>query len=674
MATETLQFQTETKRLLDLVINSIYTNKEIFLRELISNSSDAIDKLRIESLTNHDILGDDTDFEIIVDLTSSDDGIIRVSDNGIGMSKEDVINNIGTIAKSGTKEFIEKLSNDKNTIDERLIGQFGIGFYSSFIIADKVELVTKKAGTTEAVKWSSEGIGEYTIEDVNQERRGTTVTLHLKKAFTENNSEDEDFTNHHIIQKLIKKYSNYIRYPIKLKRVVKRKIEKPVDNVVDDENTIDIQPENTIEEINEIAVEIVNSMKPLWVRNKNEITKEEYNDFFKQQFHEYAEPQETYHIKGEGIVEYTALICIPGTADPNLYYVDYEAGLQLYARNVFIMDKCKDFLPDHFRFIKGLVDSPDLPLNVSREILQHSTEVKKIGKAIEKQIVKNLQRMLKNDRDKYITFWQEYGRAIKLGVYNNAYNEDAKKNLSELMMFITTKSEGKYITLAEYEENTPDNQKQLYFAVGKDINTINNLPQMEYFLDNNIEVIYLLDSADEFSLDALHEYKGKLFKSITRDGIELPTKDTTDNSDDASDDKDSNDTSTIEKLNKAHKNMLSSIKDVLANDVNDVKISDRLKSSAVCLSSGEIGPSLNVEQMYHAIGNTFMRAVRVLELNPEHKVFEKVLSVYEKSGKESEEFKNLCYLLYDQALMMDGMAPKDPLRLAKLLQSMIINK
>ena len=432
MSVETLEFQAETKRLLDLVVNSIYTNKEIFLRELISNSSDAIDKLHFESLTNHEILGGEENFEIFV-VPDKETKTITISDNGIGMTRGEVISNIGTIAKSGTKAFLEKIRESENKDSEQeLIGQFGVGFYSAFIVADKVELITRKAGENSAVKWISEGAGEYTLEDCEKDSRGTTIILHLKDEFV--GGEEFDFTNNYTIENLIKKYSDYIRYPVKMNFVTEDK---------DKNKTVEVRT--------------VNSMQPLWTKNKSEITEEEYDEFFKHQFHEWEKPMEIFHTKAEGTTEYTALLCIPSHAAMNLYYADYEPGLQLYSRHVFIMSKCKDFLPDYLRFVKGLVDSPDLPLNISRELLQQSREVKKIGKALEKNILKQLAKILKNDRDKYEKFWNEFGKSLKIGVYNNIYDEKAKDDLKDLLLFTTSK-ENKLSTLAEYVERMPESR------------------------------------------------------------------------------------------------------------------------------------------------------------------------------------------------------------------------
>ena len=631
MSTETLKFQAETKRLLDLVINSIYTNKEIFLRELISNASDAIDKLHFESLTNKDILDGVDEYEIFI-LPDKETKTITISDNGIGMTRGEVISNIGTIAQSGTKAFLEKVREGEGKIDEELIGQFGVGFYSAFIVADKVELITRKAGETAAVKWTSDGAGEYTIEDCEKDSRGTMVVLHLKEEFV--GGEDFDFTNATVIENLVKKYSDFIRYPIKMNFFVK-------DN--DGKETVEVRT--------------VNSMQPLWTRNKSEITAEEYEEFFKHQFHEWEKPLEIFHTKAEGTTEYTALLCIPKHAALNLFYADYEAGLQLYSRHVFIMNKCKDFLPDYLRFIKGLVDSPDLPLNISRELLQQSREVKKIGKALERNILKQLSKLLKNDREHYEEFWQEYGKALKIGVYNNAYDEKVKDDLKDLLMFETSTQE-KFSTLAEYVERMPETQTKIYCASGKDKATISQMPQMELLRERGIEVLYLLDPVDEFAVEALQKYADKEFQAVTREDFEL-------------DDEESKKTKNeVEELAKSNEDLLKDVKEVLGGAVSEVRLTSHLKSGAVCLATGVNGPSLNMEKTFAAMNNPFFKAQRILEVNPNHALFKK-LSGLHALGKDTDEFKNFCQLLYTQALLIEGIMPDNPVEVANKIADLM---
>lgn len=632
MSVEKLEFQAETKRLLDLVVNSIYTNKEIFLRELISNASDALDKLRIESLTNSELAGDE-ELEIFV-VPDPNTKTITISDNGIGMTRDEVINNIGTIAKSGTKDFLDKIRESSNVAAQELIGQFGVGFYSAFIVAEKVELLTRKAGTNSGVKWTSDGLGEYEIEDFQKDSRGTTIILHLKKDFCGDGLE-YNFTDCYELERLVKKYSDFVRYPIKMNFEVKGKPEdKP-----------------------SIEIRTVNSMKPLWTRNKSEITREEYDEFFKQQLHEWEAPLEIFHIKAEGTTEYTALLYIPKRAPQNFYYSDYEAGLQLYSRHVFIMDKCKDFLPDWMRFMKGLVDSPDLPLNISREVLQQSVEVKVIGKALEKNISKQLAKMLKDDRAKYEEFWTQFGKSIKIGVYNSMFDTKLKDALKDLLLFQTSR-DGKFSTLAEYVERMPDFQKNIYIAAGKDAAAIEALPQMELLRERGLEVIYLTDPVDEFAIQVLHEYAEKHFQSIATENFEL---------DDAESQKVK---AEVEEIAKTQGDLLKDIKEAIGDAVKEVRLTSRLKSSAVCLATGEGGPSLTMEKTFAAMNNPLFKATQILELNPNHAVFKKLESLHAQ-GKDSQSFKDLCTTLYSLALLIEGVMPDNPADLANKVTDLL---
>ena len=631
MSTETLEFQAETKRLLDLVVNSIYTNKEIFLRELISNASDALDKLHFESLTNQDILEGNEDLEIFI-VADSDTKTVTISDTGIGMTRDEVVANIGTIAKSGTRAFLEKIREGSDNLNEELIGQFGVGFYSAFIVAEKVELMTRKAGETSAVKWTSEGAGEYTLEDCDKESRGTTIVLHLKPEFC--GGEEFDFTNHYTIENLVKKYSDYIRYPIKMNF-----------------NTHD-EDKNPI-----VEVRTVNSMQPLWTRSKSDIKDEEYEEFFRHQFHEWEKPMEIFHTKAEGTIEYTALLCIPKHAASNLFFADYEPGLQLYSRHVFVMDKCKDFLPDHFRFIKGLVDSPDLPLNVSREILQQSRDVKKIGRSLEKNILKQLSKILKNERERYEEFWAQFGKSLKIGVYNNSYDEKVKDDLKDLLLFTTSK-DLKLSTLAEYVERMPESQKKIYCATGKDAESIAKLPQLEILRERGIEVIYLVDPVDEFAINALVNYNGKEIQSVNREDFEI---------DDENADKKK---AELDELSRSYENLLLDVKAAIGESINEVRLTSRLKSGAVCLVTGVNGPSLNMEQTFAPMNNPFFKAHKILELNPNHALFKKLSGIH-ALDKNSDDFKDFCKLLYAQALLIEGILPENPVDLANKIAELM---
>ncbi len=649
MAKETHEFQAETKQLLDLMIHSIYTNHEIFLRELISNASDAIDKLHFESLTNKALLEDDEDYEIFL-IPDKASHTLTIADNGLGMTKDEVIENLGTIAKSGTKAFLEQLKKAKEdnsqVTDKEMIGQFGVGFYSAFMVAEKVTVVTRKAGDTQAVRWESTGDGSYSIEECEKSKRGTNITITLSKDFF-GDSAEENFTDTYKLESLVKKYSDYVRYPIKMNFEYE---ELPKD---DEGKTIE-----GAEKIKRIEVRTLNSMKPLWTKNKNEITKEEYNEFLKNQFHEWEDPMEVFHTKAEGTVEYTSLLYIPAHAPFNLYHTDYEPGVQLYSRHVFIMDKCKDLLPDYLRFVKGLVDSPDLSLNISRELLQQSRELKIIGRNLEKNILKTLERKLKNNREDYEKFWAEYGKSLKVGVYNSIYSgDDAVSKLKDLLLFTSSK-DGKLTTLKEYVERMPESQKKIYYASGKDLATIEHLPQMELLKEKGIEVLCLTDNVDEFTLETIHSYDDKPFHSISRGDLDL---------DDAESQEAKKETEDIAKKND---DLLKDIKEALSEKVADVKLSNRLKSGAVCLVADEQGPSLAMEQAFADAQNPMFKAKRILEINPHHELFARIQTLHE-AGKDSQEFKDYCGLLYSQALLIEGILPEDPIAFANKIAELM---
>ena len=649
MAKTTHEFQAETKELLNLMIHSIYTNHEIFLRELISNASDAIDKLHFESLQNRDILEGNEDYEIFL-VPDKDSHTLTISDNGIGMTRDEVVENIGTIAKSGTKAFLEQLQkakeNNAELTDKEMIGQFGVGFYSAFMVAEKVTITTRKAGTSEAVRWESTGDGSYTLEDCDKESRGTTITITLGKDFYGDEAE-ENFTDTWNLQNLVKKYSDYVRYPIKMNFETE---EMPRD----DEGKII----EGAEKIKKIELKTLNSMQPLWTKSKNDISKEEYTEFIKNQFHEWEEPMEVFHNKAEGGVEYTSLLYIPAKAPFNLYHTDYEPGVQLYSRHVFIMDKCKDLLPDYLRFVKGLVDSPDLSLNISRELLQQSRELKTIGKNLEKTILKALERMLKNDREKYEKFWQEFGKSLKIGIYNSMYTgSNVIDKLKELLLFASSK-EGKEVSLKEYVERMPESQKKIYYATGTDKATIEKLPQMELLKEKGLEVLYLLDPVDEFAIETIRTYSDKEFQSISRGDLDL---------DDAESQEAKKETEEIAKNND---DLVKDIKEVLGDKVAEVKISSRLKSGAVCLVADAMGPSLSMEHTFAAMDNPMFKAKRILEINPKHDLFSK-LQILHANGKDDADFKDYCDLLYTQALIIEGIMPENPVDFANKIAKMM---
>ena len=649
MAKETHEFQAETKQLLDLMINSIYTNREIFLRELISNASDAIDKLHFESLTNRDILEGDENYEIFL-VPDKESHTLTISDNGIGMSRDEVIENIGTIAKSGTRAFLEQMKKAKDegtdVSDKDMIGQFGVGFYSAFMVAEKVTIITRKAGEQQAVRWESAGDGSYSIEECDKDKRGTTVIITLKREFYGDDAE-ENFTENYKLQSLVKKYSDYVRYPIKMNFEIE---ETPKD----DEG----KPIEGADKIKKNEVRTLNSMEPLWTKNKSDLKDEDYNKFFQNQFHEWEDPMEIFHTKAEGTVEYTALLYIPARAPFNLYHTDFEPGVQLYSRHVFIMDKCKDLLPDYLRFVKGLVDSPDLSLNISRELLQQSRELKTIGRNLEKNILKTLEKRMKNEREKYEKFWGEFGKSLKIGVYNSMYSgNDVIDKLKNLLLFTSSK-EGKLVSLAEYVDRMKEDQKQIYYAPGKDKETIEHLPQMEMLRDKDIEVLYLLDPVDEFCIETLREFEGKQFHSISRGDLDL-------------DDEESKEAKKkTEDIAKQEGDLLKDIKEVLGDKVADVKVSARLKSSAVCLVADAQGPSLSMEHTFAEMDNPMFKAKRILEINPQHDLFSRLKALH-GSGKDNQDFKDYCDLLYTQALIIEGLPPENPVdfanKVAKLM-------
>ena len=647
MAEERYEFQAETKQLLDLMIHSIYTNREIFLRELISNGSDAIDKLHYEALTNRDLLEGDTEFSIRLAI-DKDKKTLTVADNGIGMDKEDIKANIGTIARSGTKAFLERLKAEKedseNVSDKELIGQFGVGFYSAFMVAKAVTVLTRKAGTDTGYCWKSTGDGSYTLTECDVKHHGTAVVLELKDEFT---TGEDDFLDESRLSELVKKYSDYIRYPIMMNVTVK---EVPKNE--------DGQPVEGAAPIEKPELKTLNSMQPLWTRNKSDIKEEEYADFFRHQFYEWEKPMEVFHTKAEGTVEYTALLFIPGSAPMSLYYSDYEPGIQLYSRHVFIMDKCKDLLPEYLRFVKGLVDSPDLSLNISREMLQQSRNLKVIGKNLEKTILKTLTRKAEKERPEYEKFWNEFGKSIKIGIYSGMMTgENNADKLKDLVLFYSAR-QGRLVTLKEYVEAMKDGQQKIYYAVGKDKESIDALPQTELLKDRDLDVLYLFDPVDEFAIEALHEYDGKSFHSVSRGDLDL-------DDDTFKEEKKKN-----EDLAKDNEGLLQDVKKALESKVVDVRLSNRLKSGAVCLVADAAGPSVAMEQAFAGADNPFMKARRILEINPHHELFNKLKTLHDGETNE-DAFKEYSELLYDQALLLEGIMPEDPVVFAQRLAKMM---
>ncbi len=641
---QTREFQAETKQLLEMMVHSIYTNREIFLRELISNASDAIDKVRFQSLTNPDLLEGNSDFEIYL-LPDEKTNTLTISDNGMGMTYDEVVENIGTIAKSGTKAFLEKLKEAGSVGDTELIGQFGVGFYSAFMVAKSVTLITRAAGQASGVRWESTGDGTYSIEECEKDSRGTTIILHLNEEHHSSEHPAENFIERRTLSDLIKKYSDYIRYPIKMSFSEKEKPRDAEGKIIED-----------AEEIETTTVRTLNSMTPLWTRNKNEISREEYDNFYKGMFQDWEAPLEVIHSKVEGMVEYTSVLFLPAHAPFDFYQRESTSGIRLYCKNVFIMDNCQDLLPEHLRFVRGLVDSPDLSLNISRELLQQSSQLKKIGKNLEKSILKTLESMLEKDRAKYELFWKEYGKALKSGVYSDF---SSREKLQALLLFPTSHSTENLASLDEYIARMPEGQKVIYYAAGKDRAAVERLPQMELLRDKGVEVLYLFDRVDEFAIDALREYKEKTFQSVSRGDLNLDDLGSPDAEKPAT-----------EEIAKENESLIKAIQEKLSGKVAEVRVSSRLKSSAVCLVSGDSGISLSMEQILAEMNQGMFKASRILELNPTHELFGTLKNLHE-TAPDSESFKDYCDLLYGQALLMEGLAPEDPVSFANLVAKLM---
>lgn len=619
---ETKQFKAESKRLLDMMINSIYTHKEIFLRELISNASDAIDKLYFKSLTDDKVDMNKDDFKIEI-TADKENKVLTISYNGIGMTADELENNLGIIANSGSFKF--KNENEK-TDDVDIIGQFGVGFYSAFMVAKEVEVRSKAYGSDKAYMWKSSGADGYTIEECDKDSVGTEIRLTLKDD-TETECYDE-YLEASTIKELVKKYSDYIRFPIKMDvEKTKRKADAKEDDYSDDAY------ETVIEN------ETLNSMVPLWRKNKNELKPEDYNNFYKEKFFDYTDPLKYIHSKIEGTVTYDSLLFIPARAPFNFYSKDYEKGLQLYSSGVLISDKCADLLPDYFSFVRGLVDSADLSLNISREMLQHDHQLKTIAKSIEKTIKSELKKMLNNEREKYEQFWKTFGIQIKFGVYDN-YGRD-KDAVEDLLMF-TSSHENKLTTLDEYVSRMKEEQKYIYYAAGDSVEKIQALPQTELLRDKGYEILYLTDNVDEFAVKVLMRHGDKEFRNVSEGDLGIDTE---------------AEKEETKKLAEENKDMLSFITAALDGKVKETKISDKLKSHPVCISSsGQI--SLEMEKILNQNPqNEKVKSEKVLEINPNHKIFAAMQKLY---GEDKEKFKDYASILYDQALLIEGMQIEDP--------------
>lgn len=629
-----LNFEAETKQILNLMVHSIYTHKEIFLRELISNASDALDKARFESITKSDKYAGMDNLRIKIEIDEQN-RILTIKDNGIGMTKEDVIQNIGSIARSGTKAFLEKIKQEAENKKESgidLIGQFGVGFYSAFMVADNIIIETKNVESDKGVKWESSGDGSYSIEDIDKADRGTNIILKLKPK-NENEENEEDYSNRYTLERLIQKYSNYVHYPIIMDMPIPKKDEK---------------------EIQQYEEKTINSMISIWQKNKSDIKTEEYNEFYKEHFHDYAEPFDIIHTKAEGTLEYTALLFIPSKAPFNFLYPNFERGLELYSKNVFIMDKCKELIPEYLKFVRGLVDSQDFSLNISREILQHTAQLKRIASNIEKKILETLENILKNDRKKYEEFFKEFGESIKIGIYSDFTK---KEKLSNLLLFQSSETaENEYTTLAEYKARMKEGQEFIYYAAGKDKSSIEKLPHMEGMKDKGFEVLYFTDRVDEFMVGMMRDYEEIKLHSILQADNEKTDKDSS------------------KEENKEVKDILKAVKEILGdNKVADVRESDRLKESLVCLVNKEDSISFNMAKVLAETGNNMfgMKAERVLEINTSHEVFKAMEKEYQ-TNKKSDLFKEYSELLYDEACILENLPLEDTKLFASRMSKLML--
>lgn len=622
---QTKEFKAESKRLLDMMINSIYTHKEIFLREIISNASDAIDKLYFKSLTDTSVGMKKSDFAINIAI-DKENRTLTVSDNGIGMTEEDLENNLGTIANSGSFAF--KKDNDLGD-DVDIIGQFGVGFYSTFMVAKEVTVVTKAFGSDQAYKWTSDGVEGYTIEECDKpDGVGTTITLKLK-----DDTDDEKYSTYldqYQIQSLVKKYSDYIRFPIRME----------VEHTHYNE-------EGKEPEVHK-AIETLNSMTPIWKKNKSELKDEDYNNFYMEKFGDYEPPITHIHSKNEGVATYDALLYIPARAPFDYYSKDYEKGLQLYSSGVMIMEKCADLLPDWFSFVKGVVDSEDLSLNISRELLQQDRQLKIIAKNLEKSIKNELAKLLKNDREKYEKFYSVFGLQFKFGIYQS-YGA-ANETLKDLLMFPSS-FDGKNVTLKEYVSRMKEDQKEIYYACGETKERIEMLPQLEKIKDKGYEVLYFTQDVDEFAIKVMINYDGKPFKSISDADLDLDTEEEKEEA---------------KKLDEENKDMFTFMQEAIADKVKTVRLSKKLKTHPVCLSSdGSI--TIEMEKVLNAMpqndGNK-VKAEKALEINPNHPIFEKLKDLY---ANDKDKLKDYAKLLYDQALLIEGMSIDNPVEFANLV-------
>ena len=629
MTVKKMKFKTEVKQVLDLMVHSLYSHKDIFLRELISNASDAIDKAHYESLTNKEILeGERKDWKIKI-TADKEAGVLMISDNGSGMTKDDAIKELGTIAHSGTKEFVTALQSKEVKDNPELIGQFGVGFYSIFMVADKVTVVSRKAGSgnKKGVKWESGLNGSFTVEDVEKKSRGTDITLHLKE-------EEKKYLEDWEIRSTVKKYSDFIEHPVVID------VEREEESTIDKTQKIKVKKEETL-----------NSRKAIWLKNKSDITEEEYNEFYKHLSHDYSNPAKVLHYRAEGSQEFSSLLYIPEIKPMDINYKEYKIGPTLYVKRVKIIDHCEELIPTYLRFVKGVVDSSDLPLNVSREILQNNRMIDVMKKSITKKILETLSDMKKIEFDKYLKFYGEFGKVLKEGVHSDF---DKRETIGELLLFPSTKSEkGKFRTIPEYVEDMKEGQKEIYYITGSSLDETLGSPYIEAFKDKDYEVLIMLDDIDDIIMSSF-EYKGKKLKSVIKGDVTL----------DESEKKEKKETE------KKYRKLLDLIKDHI-DDVKEVRLSGRLKDSACCLVGDEGEMNLQMENILKSMGKAVPERKRVLEINPSHPIFIAMNKIFEENMK-NELLREYTDLLYGQALLLEGSKPKDSTAFSKAISKLMV--
>ena len=628
MTVEKMEFKTEVKQILDLMVHSLYSHKEIFLRELISNASDAIDKAHFESLTNMEILEDEKDWKIKI-IADKDAGTLTISDNGTGLTKDDAIKELGTIAHSGTKEFIATLKSKEVKDNPELIGQFGVGFYSTFMVADKVTVISRKAGASDkkGIKWESGADGSFTVEDVEKENKGTDVILHLKE-------DEKNYLEEWEIKSTVKKYSDFIEHPVVMD------VEREEESKLDKTKKVKITKEETL-----------NSRKAIWLKNKSEITEAEYNDFYKHVSHDFTDPAKVLHYKAEGASEFTSLLYIPSMRPVDIYYKEYKVGPTLYVKRVKIIDHCEELIPPYLRFVKGVVDSSDLPLNVSREILQNNRQIDVIKNSITKKVLGTLSEMKEKEFDTYLKFYKEFSRILKEGVHMDF---DRRETIGELLLFPSTKAEkDKYRSIPEYVNDMKEGQEEIYYITGSSRDETLQSPYLEALKEKDYEVLIMLEDIDDVIMSSF-EYKGKKFKSAIKGDVTL----------------DESEKEEKEKAGKKYKKLLDLIQDRL-DDVKEVRLSGRLKDSACCLVGDEGEMDLQMENLLKSMGQAVPERKRILEINPSHPIFEAMNKIF-KEDRKSNVLADYTDLLYNQALLLEGSKPKDSAAFAKAISRLMV--